>query len=111
LYPKEVQDGRTYKAGPGGLDVPLTPVIPYIEGDGTGPDIWRAAKFVVDEAVRRTYGGARRIEWKEILAGDKAHKQTGGLLPKETIDAIKKHVVAIKGPLTTRWERDLGALT
>jgi isocitrate dehydrogenase len=93
--------GELIKLAPGGLDVPLTPVIPYIEGDGTGPDIWRAAKFVVDEAVRRTYGGARRIEWKEILAGDKAHKQTGGWLPKETIDAIKKHVVAIKGPLTT----------
>lgn len=93
--------GELIKLVPGGLDVPQNPVIPFIEGDGTGPDIWRAAKLVVDEAVRRIYGGNRCIEWKEILAGDKAHKLTGGWMPEETIDAIKEHVVAIKGPLTT----------
>lgn len=85
----------------GVLHVPATPVIPFIEGDGIGPDIWAAARKVLDAAVARCYGGARKIEWLEILAGEKAFRLTGEWLPQETIDALKKYVVSIKGPLTT----------
>lgn len=85
----------------GMLAVPASPVIPFIEGDGIGPDIWAAARMVLDAAVARCYGGERKIEWMEILAGEKAFAQTGEWLPQETIDALKKYVVSIKGPLTT----------
>jgi isocitrate dehydrogenase len=85
----------------GKLIIPDNPIIPFIEGDGTGPDIWRATRKVVDAAVEKAYGGRRSIEWKEILAGEKAFKLTGRWLPDETLDAIKEHIVAIKGPLTT----------
>ena len=85
----------------GQIIVPDHPVIPFIEGDGTGPDIWRATRMVIDTAVERTFGGDRKIEWLEALAGEKAHNQTGQWLPEETVDAIKVHRVAIKGPLTT----------
>ncbi len=85
----------------GMLNVPANPVIPYIEGDGIGPDIWAAARMVLDAAVARCYGGERKIKWMEILAGEKAFAQTGEWLPQETIDALKKYVVSIKGPLTT----------
>ena len=85
----------------GSLHVPAQPIIPFIEGDGTGPDIWAAARKVLDAAVARSYGGARKIEWLEILAGEKAFRTTGEWLPRETIDALKKYVVSIKGPLTT----------
>ena len=85
----------------GVLNVPVTPIIPFIEGDGIGPDIWAAARKVLDAAVARSYGGARKIEWLEILAGEKAFKATGEWLPQETIDALRKYVVSIKGPLTT----------
>jgi len=85
----------------GMLTVPANPVIPFIEGDGIGPDIWAAARMVLDAAVARCYGGARKIEWLEILAGEKAFAQTGEWLPQETIDALKKYVVSIKGPLAT----------
>jgi len=85
----------------GRLNVPANPVIPYIEGDGIGPDIWAAARMVLDAAVARCYGGERKIKWMEILAGEKAFAQTGEWLPQETIDALKKYVVSIKGPLTT----------
>ena len=81
--------------------VPSDPIIPFIEGDGIGPDIWQAAKTVLDEAVERTYGGERRIVWKEILAGEKAHEQTGDWLPQDTLAAIREYHIAIKGPLTT----------
>jgi len=81
--------------------VPDDPIIPFIEGDGTGPDIWRASVRVIDAAVAKAFGGRKRIVWKEILAGEKAHKQTGQWLPEATIKAIKDHIVAIKGPLTT----------
>ena len=84
-----------------GLKVGDHPVIPYIEGDGTGPDIWRAAVGVVDAAVAKAYKGDRRIEWKEVLAGEKAFKATGQWLPQETLDAFKQYLVGIKGPLTT----------
>ncbi len=90
-----------YEAETGRLVVPERPVIPFIEGDGTGPDIWRAARPVLDAAVERAYGGARRIEWLEVLAGEKAQRETGEWLPLQTLEAIKRHRVAIKGPLTT----------
>lgn len=85
----------------GSLVVPQHPIIPFIEGDGTGPDIWAAARRVLDAAVTKSYQGTRAIEWLEILAGEKAFQQTGEWLPQETIDALKKYVVSIKGPLTT----------
>jgi len=83
------------------LIVPDTPIIPFIEGDGIGPDIWQAARPVLDEAVRLAYGGVRRLDWMEIPAGEKALAQVGSLLPEETIQAITNYRVAIKGPLTT----------
>lgn len=85
----------------GHLQVPDKPVIPFIEGDGIGPDIWRASVGVFDAAVKKSYGDQRAIQWKEVLAGEKAFRQTGEWLPQETIEALKKYVVAIKGPLTT----------
>lgn len=83
------------------LNVPDNPVIPFIEGDGTGPDIWAASKRVFDAAVEKAYNGKRKIEWKEVLAGQKAFDQTGEWLPQATLDAINEYLVAIKGPLTT----------
>ncbi|RPI55182.1 MAG: isocitrate dehydrogenase (NADP(+)) [Deltaproteobacteria bacterium] len=85
----------------GTIYVPDLPVIPCIEGDGIGPDIWKATKHVLDAAVEKSYGGKKKISWKEILAGEKAFQQTGKWLPPETLKAIKEYVVAIKGPLTT----------
>jgi len=81
--------------------VPAAPVIPFIEGDGTGPDIWRAARRVFDAAVARTSGGKRRVAWREVLAGEKAYQATGSWLPEATLEVIRAHRVAIKGPLTT----------
>jgi isocitrate dehydrogenase len=77
------------------------PIIPFIEGDGTGPDIWRTARRVLDAAVAKTSGGRRRVVWRETLAGEKAFQQTGSWLPEETLAVIREHRVAIKGPLTT----------
>ncbi len=85
----------------GKLQVPDTPIIPFIEGDGTGPDIWRAAQRVFDAAVEKAYGGRRRIAWKEVLAGEKAFNQLKTWLPDETVAAFKTYQVGIKGPLTT----------
>lgn len=85
----------------GQLNVPDHPIIPFIEGDGTGPDIWAAASRVLDAAVEKAYNGKRKIVWKEVLAGEKAFNQTGEWLPEETLDTIKEHIIAIKGPLTT----------
>ncbi len=87
--------------GPNGLNVPNDPIIPYIEGDGTGPDIWASSVRVFDAAVAKAYGGTRKVEWKEVLAGEKAFNQTGSWLPDETLDVFKSHLVGIKGPLTT----------
>jgi isocitrate dehydrogenase len=81
--------------------VPDTPIIPFIEGDGTGPDIWRASRRVFDAAVARTAGGRRRVEWREVLAGEKAFHATGSWLPDATLAALKEFRVGIKGPLTT----------
>lgn len=85
----------------GHLEVPDEPIIPYIEGDGTGPDIWKASVRVFDAAVEKAYGGKRKIHWKEVLAGEKAYKQTGSWLPDDTLKVIEEHLIAIKGPLTT----------
>ncbi len=85
----------------GSLEVPDFVTIPFIEGDGTGPDIWRATRGVLDAAVDQAYQGTRKIIWKEILAGEKAFQKTGEWLPESTLNAIRTHVVAIKGPLTT----------
>ncbi|HYT83081.1 MAG TPA: isocitrate/isopropylmalate family dehydrogenase, partial [Gemmatimonadales bacterium] len=81
--------------------VPDRPTIPFIEGDGTGPDIWRAARLVFDAVVERLSGGKRRVEWLELPAGEKAFRETGNWLPEETLAAIRRCRVAIKGPLTT----------
>ncbi|MBX3712271.1 MAG: isocitrate dehydrogenase (NADP(+)) [Lysobacter sp.] len=86
---------------PTGLVVPDHPIVPFIEGDGTGPDIWRASVRVLDAAVAKAYGGQRRIEWMEVLAGEKAFNATGNWLPDSTVDACRDYLVSIKGPLTT----------
>jgi isocitrate dehydrogenase len=83
------------------LVVPENPIIPFIEGDGTGPDIWRASQRVFDAAVQKAYDGKRRVFWREVLAGEKAYNRVGSWLPDETLATIREYVVAIKGPLTT----------
>ncbi len=85
----------------GRLTVPDCPIIPFIEGDGIGPDIWRAASFVLESAVEHAYAGKRRLHWHEVYAGDKALQESGEYLPEDTLDAIRAYRVAIKGPLTT----------
>ena len=93
--------GRKIKIKKGKLKVPNNPIIPFIEGDGIGPDIWAATVRVLDAAVEKAYGGEKQIVWKEVLCGQKAFDATGEWLPDDTLDAIKKYLVAIKGPLTT----------
>jgi len=85
----------------GKLNVPDQPVIPFIEGDGIGPDVWNASRRVLDAAVAHSYSGKRKIEWKEMLAGEKAFNQTGEWLPAATLDTAREYIVSIKGPLTT----------
>src|SRR5579872_7261873 len=85
----------------GKLKVPENPIIPFIEGDGTGADIWKASVRVMDAAVEKAYKGKKKIEWKEVLAGEKAFNQTGSWLPDATLDAFREYLVGIKGPLTT----------
>jgi isocitrate dehydrogenase len=85
----------------GKLNVPDQPVIPFIEGDGTGVDIWPASQYTLDGAVEKAYGGKKKIQWKEVLAGEKAFNKAGNWLPEETLDAFRKYLVGIKGPLTT----------
>ena len=89
------------KNSDGSLNVPDHPNIPYIEGDGIGPDIWRATRLVIDAAVEKTYAGKRQISWVELPVGEKGYEETGNYLPQEALDAIEANVVAIKGPLTT----------
>jgi isocitrate dehydrogenase len=93
--------GEPIRMEGGRLRVPDHPIIAFIEGDGTGPDIWRASQRVLDAAVDRAYGGARRIVWREVLAGEKAMQRVNEWLPQATLDVIRDHLVAIKGPLTT----------
>jgi isocitrate dehydrogenase len=97
-----MSDGkRITMSSAGTLAVPSRPIIPFIEGDGTGPDIWRASVRIIDAAVLRAYGGDRAIAWKEVLAGEKAFRQTGEWLPQATVDAFRDYLIGIKGPLTT----------
>ncbi|TRZ37320.1 NADP-dependent isocitrate dehydrogenase [Niallia circulans] len=85
----------------GVLNVPANPIVPFIEGDGIGPDIWASASRVLDAAVEKAYSGERKIVWKEVLAGEKAFNETGEWLPSETLEEIREYLIAIKGPLTT----------
>jgi isocitrate dehydrogenase len=94
-------DGEPITMRDGKLQVPARPIIPFIEGDGTGPDIWRAAQEVFDSAVRLAYGDTRRIAWLEVFAGEKAKDRLNSWLPDDTLAAIDRYLVAIKGPLTT----------
>ena len=87
--------------GPEGPVVPNDPILPFIEGDGIGPDIWAASQAVFDAAVEKAYGGERKVAWKEVLAGEKAYNETGEWLPDETVEAFEEYLVGIKGPLTT----------
>ncbi len=96
-----MSQGASITISAGKLSVPDHPIVPFIEGDGTGPDIWRASVRVIDAAVAKAYGGRRAIAWREVLAGEKAFKATGNWLPEETLVAFKRHLVGIKGPLTT----------
>jgi isocitrate dehydrogenase len=93
--------GNHIKMTEQGLETGANPIIPFIEGDGTGPDIWRATVRVIDAAVEKSYGSDRKIEWTEVLAGQKAYDETGEWLPKATLDAFEEYLVGIKGPLTT----------
>ena len=93
--------GQKITIANGKLQVPDQPVIPFIEGDGTGPDIWRASVRVMDAAVEKSYGGKRKIHWMEVYAGEKSHKLFNSWLPDETVDACREYLVSIKGPLTT----------
>jgi isocitrate dehydrogenase len=95
------QTGEPITLQGGKLNVPDRPIVPFIEGDGTGPDIWRASVRVLDAAVEKAYGGRRKIAWKEVLAGQKAFDTTGNWLPDETVEAFRTLLVGIKGPLTT----------
>ena len=95
------ESGQKITFDDGQLNVPDQPIIPFIEGDGIGPDIWAASVRVFDAAVEKSYDGQKRIVWKEILAGEKANEETGEWLPQDSVDAISDYLVAIKGPLTT----------
>ncbi|MCY8200740.1 NADP-dependent isocitrate dehydrogenase [Bacillus subtilis] len=93
--------GEKITVSNGVLNVPNNPIIPFIEGDGTGPDIWNAASKVLEAAVEKAYKGEKKITWKEVYAGEKAYNKTGEWLPAETLDVIREYFIAIKGPLTT----------
>jgi isocitrate dehydrogenase len=97
----KVPAGDAISLRSGKLEVPDRPILPFIEGDGTGPDIWRASVHVFDAAVKKVYGGKRQIAWMEVYAGEKAFKQFNSWLPDETVDAFREFLVGIKGPLTT----------
>src|SRR3954471_23945073 len=94
-------NGTAISRQSGRLNVPDNPIIPFIEGDGTGPDIWRASVRVLDAAVAKAYGGRKKIAWMEVFAGEKSFKQFNSWLPDETVEAFRKYLVGIKGPLTT----------
>ena len=100
-FAKVPSNGERITFSGGTLEVPDNPIIPFVEGDGTGPDIWRASVRVFDAAVEKAYGGERRIAWMEVFAGEKAHTQFKDWLPQETVDAMQEFRVSIKGPLTT----------
>src|SRR5512145_600923 len=99
---KVPSDGAKITMGANGkLQVPNNPIIPFIEGDGTGPDIWRASVRVFDAAVQKAYGGKKKIAWMEVLAGQKSFDQLKTWLPDDTVTAFQEFLVGIKGPLTT----------
>jgi len=100
-HAKPPAEGERITVHDGKLSVPDRPIVPFIEGDGTGPDIWRASVRVLDAAVAKAYGGRRRIAWMEVYAGEKAHKKLDSWLPDETVEAFREFLVGIKGPLTT----------
>jgi isocitrate dehydrogenase len=95
------KDGQAITMGAKGLNVPENPIIPYIEGDGTGPDIWKASQMVFDAAVKKAYNGKKKIVWLEVYAGEKSFKSLGDWLPEDTLTAFRHYLVSIKGPLTT----------
>src|ERR1700738_823234 len=97
----KVPSGDKISIANGKLQVPDRPIVPFIEGDGTGPDIWRASVRVFDAAVAKAYGGTRKIEWMEVCAGEKAFDRFQTWLPDETVEAFREFRVGIKGPLTT----------
>src|SRR5215207_5635320 len=99
--PTVPQGGERVEIRGGQLAVPDQPILPFIEGDGTGPDIWNASQPVFDAAVQKAYGGKRKIHWMEVLAGEKSFARTGSWLPDATLDAFREYLVGIKGPLTT----------
>src|SRR3954462_11950881 len=101
LWRRSNMSGEKITVTNGVLNVPNNPIIPFIEGDGIGPDIWAASERVLNAAVEKAYKGERSIVWKEVLAGEKAFNQTGEWLPQETLDVINEYLIAIKGPLTT----------
>jgi len=94
-------EGIIVKNADGSLNVPDRPIIPFIEGDGIGPDVWGAARLVMDNAVEKAFSGKRQIDWLEVPAGEKSFRSSGTWLPDETLEAIEAHVVSIKGPMTT----------
>ena len=98
---KPPTEGTAITRRSGQITVPDDPIIPFIEGDGTGPDIWRASVRVFDAAVAKAFGGKRRVVWYEVLAGEKANNLVGEWLPNDTLEAVRAYKVAIKGPLTT----------
>src|SRR5882724_1075294 len=100
LFP-EPTSGDPITMTSGRLEVPDRPIVPFIEGDGTGPDIWRASQRVLDASVEKAYGGKKKIAWYEVFAGEKSKKAFDDWLPGQTIEAYRKYLVGIKGPLTT----------
>src|ERR1700724_2110691 len=98
---KVPSEGEKIKMAGGKLQVPARPIVPFIEGDGTGPDIWRASQYVFDKAVEKVYGGKRKISWMEVYAGEKSYKDFNTWLPADTVTAFREYLVGIKGPLTT----------
>ena len=101
LFPAPASGDAITMSSTGTLEVPDQPIVPFIEGDGTGPDIWRASQRVLDAAVAKAYGGKKKIAWYEVYAGEKSFRKFSSWLPDETVDAYKKYLVGIKGPLTT----------
>src|SRR5262245_25663160 len=100
-FPKPSAGDAITRGADGKLSVPNNPILPFIEGDGTGPDIWRASARVFDAAVEKAYGGKRKIAWHEVYAGEKAKAKFDSWLPDETVEDYKTYLVGIKGPLTT----------
>src|SRR5438309_814970 len=99
--PQVPKNGKAITISGGRLSVPDQPILPFIEGDGTGPDIWRASQRVLDAAVEKAYGGRRKIAWMEVYAGEKSKNKFDSWLPDDTVEAFKTYLVGIKGPLTT----------